>query len=180
MTEINKLVKNAKKGDKEAFVRLMDLHRQALYSVAIAITRNEEDTRDAISETILACWENIPSLRENGHFKSWLTRILINKCYDILSQRKRQVQFIAEIAIEEYDSDTKLQVANFMQSLRENDRLMLSLFYFEDYSIREIADLLQISTGAVKTRLSRSRQNFKEIFLRHEKERSSYENESKA
>ena len=77
------LVKRAKKGDKEAFILLMDHHRQMLYNTALLVLHREDDALDAIQDTILACWENLPSLQKDRYFKTWLVRILLNKCADI-------------------------------------------------------------------------------------------------
>ena len=162
------LVKEAKGGNAEAFVRLIDMHRQPLYSAAIAITHSPDDAMDAVSETILSCWEHLPGLRENRHFKTWMTRILINKCYDILCENRRYAPISVDIPAAEGDPELSMQIEAYMQSLRENDRLILTLFYFEDYSIRQISGLLGISASAVKTRLSRSRQSFKKIYLKGE------------
>lgn len=64
------LVKRAKKGDKEAFILLMDHHRQMLYNTALLVLHREDDALDAIQDTILACWENLPSLQKDRYFKT--------------------------------------------------------------------------------------------------------------
>ena len=84
------LIRKAKKGDKDAFCRLMDEQVQCMYKVAFSYLKNDEDAADAIQDTILSCYENLKSLKQNKYFKTWMIRILINKCKDIL-QRKKQV-----------------------------------------------------------------------------------------
>ena len=74
------LIKRSKKGDKEAFILLMDHHRQMLYNTALLVLHREDDALDAIQDTILACWENLPTLRKDQYFKTWLVKILLNKC----------------------------------------------------------------------------------------------------
>ena len=134
------LVKRAKKGDKEAFILLMDHHRQMLYNTALLVLHREDDALDAIQDTILACWENLPSLQKDRYFKTWLVRILLNKCADI--QRGQGGQ----------------------------DQLILSLFYYDDFSVRQIAEALSLSEGAVRTRLTRSRDRFKKSYLQEKGE----------
>ena len=73
------LIRKAKKGDKDAFCRLMDENVQSMYKIAAAYLKNDEDAADAIQDTILSCYENLRSLRKNRYFKTWLIRILINK-----------------------------------------------------------------------------------------------------
>ena len=77
---MDKLIKEAKGGDPDAFARLMRSHMQSMYKTAGAILFNDEDIADAISDTILACWENLSGLKNNRFFKTWMTRILVNKC----------------------------------------------------------------------------------------------------
>ena len=86
-----KLVIQAKKHDKEAFVKLIEDNQASMYKAAIAILQNDEDAADAIQETILICWEKIGSLRHAGYFKTWLMRILIHQCYAIYNQKKRMI-----------------------------------------------------------------------------------------
>ena len=88
--ETTRLVKLAKKHDKLAFAELMQGHMQEMYKVGLAILMNDEDVADAVSETILNCFEKLNTLREDKYFKTWMTRILINNCYKILEDRKRQ------------------------------------------------------------------------------------------
>ena len=83
------LVKRAKRHESEAFTELMQLYMTDMYKVAYAILMNDEDVADAIQDTILSCYENLRSLKQNRYFKTWMLRILINKCKDILKQKKQ-------------------------------------------------------------------------------------------
>lgn len=89
MNEI--LIRKAKKGDKDAFCRLMDEQMQSMYKIAISYVKNDEDAADAIQDTILSCYENLKSLKYNRYFKTWMIRILINKCKDILQRKNRMI-----------------------------------------------------------------------------------------
>ena len=89
MNEI--LIRKAKKGDKDAFCRLMDEQMQSMYKIAISYVKNDEDAADAIQDTILSCYENLKSLKYNRYFKTGMIRILINKCKDILQRKNRMI-----------------------------------------------------------------------------------------
>ncbi|MGL5712598.1 MAG: sigma factor [Paraclostridium sp.] len=78
----------AKKGDKEAYIRLMRENKASMYRVAKAMLEREEDIEDAVSETILKAYMNISKLRKSEYFKTWLIRILINECNNLLKKRK--------------------------------------------------------------------------------------------
>ena len=165
------LIKRSKKGDKEAFALLMDMHRQMLYNTALLVLHQEDDALDAIQDAILACWENLPSLRKDQYFKTWLVKILLNKCRDIQRSQSHYalVEQLPESG-EEPDWDTHMDVGRAMDRLGDQDQLILSLFYYDDLNIRQIAEALSISEGAVRTRLTRSRERFKKIYLQEKGE----------
>lgn len=163
------LVRAAAKGDKEAFVALIDDCRQTMYATAMTVTRNEDDALDAISDTILAMWEKISQLKDPGAFRTWAIRILVNRCRDTLRSRKREA--VGEYAKErgkEPDWDIALDVNRAMDLLAEEDRLVLQLFYFEDMRVKDIARALDITSEAARMRLSRGRKRFKEQYERKE------------
>lgn len=81
------LVKRAKSGNEEAFIRLMELQSDCMYKMAKTILKNEEDVADAMAETVLTCWEKSSTLRKNRYVKTWMIRILLNKCYDLLRKK---------------------------------------------------------------------------------------------
>ena len=83
VSETEYLVKKAKRQDPDAFTQLMQIHMKEMYRVALSILMNDEDAADAIGDTILACWEKIGSLKETAYVRTWMIRILMNKCYDI-------------------------------------------------------------------------------------------------
>lgn len=84
---IEHLLRKAKKGDSDVFCRLMDMQTQSMYKIARSYLGNDEDAADAIQDTILSCYENLLSLKNNKYFQTWLTRILINKCKDMLHKK---------------------------------------------------------------------------------------------
>lgn len=165
------LIKRSKKGDKEAFALLMDMHRQMLYNTALLVLHQEDDALDAIQDAILACWENLPTLRKDQYFKTWLVKILLNKCRDI-QRSQSHYAFVEKLpeSGDEPDWDTHMDVGRAMDRLGDQDQLILSLFYYDDLNIRQIAEALSISEGAVRTRLTRSRERFKKIYLQEKGE----------
>ena len=159
------LVKRSKKGDKEAFAQLIDQNRQMLYNTALLVLRQ------VLQDAILACWENLPSLRKDRYFKTWLVKILLNKCRDV-QRGKSHFAYVEELpeSGDEPDWDTSMDVRRTMDKLGENDQLLLSLFYYDDFSVRQIADALSLSEGALRTRLTRSRERFKKLYVQEKGE----------
>ena len=94
---MDQLVRKARRGDKEAFISLIEMQKQSMYKVAVGILKNDADAADAIQDTILSCYENLRNLREPKYFQTWITRILINHCNRILAERnsvlKKSVKF---------------------------------------------------------------------------------------
>lgn len=152
------LIKKARNGDPDAFTTLMRSQMQNMYATARAILRNEEDAADAISDTILVCWEKIESLRAPKYFRTWMTRILINKCNDIL-RKKKNLCFMEQIPDIE-TTDEGFQTAEWdqiLQSLDEKYRLVIILYYVNGFRTSEISRMLNIPDSTVRTHLSRAR-----------------------
>lgn len=162
MTE---LVRRARNGDAEAFIRLIDANRQTLSKVARGFLREQMDIDDAVADTVLACWENIGDLNSPAYFKTWLVRILINKCHDILRHSRRTVSL--ESAAEKVTSDRNFERTEFeslVDSLDEQYRAIFILYYSEGFKIREISSLLNIPPGTVGSRLQRGREQLRHTF----------------
>ena len=165
MGEIEQLVRRAKKRDPDAFTELMQLHEKDMYRTASAILPQDADIADAIQETILTVWEKIDTLQKNRYFKTWMIRILINKCRDIL-QRKKQITYTDQMPEmpfyeEEYASKEWAQV---LEPLDNKYRLVILLYYMEGFNIREISDILDMKESTVKSRLQRGRKQVAEMY----------------
>ncbi len=159
------LIKRAKNGDAEAFDLLMRPQLQRMYRIAISMLENEEDAADAIQETVLKCWQKVGQLKNEEYFQTWLTRILINQCKDILKARKKYVlvEEMPEIEYEDrYETDDWKAILN---NLEEKYRVVMELYYVEGFSAKEIAKLLHIKEVNVRSRMSRGRKQL-EQYLR--------------
>ena len=163
------LVESAAQGNKQAFVALIDLHRQTMYATAMAVIHNEADAMDAIQDVILIMWEKLHTLRDPKVFKTWMLRILVHRCSRILKTKKREIPTDdvknSLVSQEEYIRlDNAMDVKDSMEQLPEPDKLILQLFYFEDLSVRQIAKILSLNPEAVRMRLSRSRRRFQKQY----------------
>lgn len=153
-----------KKGNKEAFIKVIKQHELTLYRVAKGILKLEEDTEDAIQNTIIKAYEKISTLKNDEYFKTWLIRILINESNLIIRKNKKLVP-IEEIETEKYhiDSYENIDITRAIEGLSENLRIVTLLFYYEDISIKDIAKILGIPEGTVRSRLTRARKELYEI-----------------
>ena len=157
------LIEKAKNKDPDAFDRLMRTQLQKMYRIAIAMLQNEADAADAIQETVLKCWLKIGQLRNDKYFGTWLVRILINQCNDILRDRKKIIYFddIPEIAHEDnYFTNEWKEVLN---SLNEKYRVVMELYYVDGFSTKEIAGMLHITDTNVRNRMVRGRKQLEQL-----------------
>lgn len=167
--ETEHLIKKAKQKDADAFTELMQLYMKDLYRVALAILMNDEDAADAIQDTILTCWEKLGTLKKDQYFKTWMTKILINRCYDI---RRRALRIVDLEAYEEpaTEDSYNLELKEALSLLDEKYRSVMILFYGEGYHIDEISKILRITPSTVKTRLQRGRKKLARYYGEHGKE----------
>lgn len=170
VSEINNIdssqldVRLAKKGDKEAFGRLIENNKVALYRISLSMLSEKQDIEDAIQNCIIKAYEGVLYLRKEEFFKTWLIRILINECKTILKNNKRVVQ-MEEVStdISACDNYSNLELTNAVNSLEEDLRTVTVLYYFEDIAQKDIAKLLGIPDGTVRSRLSRARTKLYEM-----------------
>ncbi|KAA0763771.1 RNA polymerase sigma factor [Bacillus sp. SH5-2] len=153
----------AKKGDHEAFMALIHTEKMKMYRIAKAMLHDETNIEDAIQTTILKAYENIKKLKKEDFFQTWLIRILINECNNIIRSYKKI------IVIEDHDNSMvafdryeDIDLCNAIQSLTEELRAVTVLYYYEDMNQESIATLLEIPKGTVKSRLSRAREQLEE------------------
>ena len=158
------LIQQAKTRDPDAFTALMDMQVQGMYKIARAILHKDEDAADAIQETILICWEKLDSLKVDRYFKTWLTRILINNCYKLL-QKNCNIIYMDEVPDIPTESNfTHYEWEEALSVLKENYRLIVTLFYSQGFHTKEIAQILGIPDNTVRTRLSRAREQLERYY----------------
>lgn len=155
---MEELVKKAMQHDGDAFVKLMRCQEQNMYKVARAIVKSDEDIADAMQDTVLVCWDKLCQLEEPRYFRTWMTKILINKCYSII--RKQQKLNVAENIPEVAVCDSgfqNIEWSQMMDSLRTKDRIIVSLYYEQGFKTSEIASILNIPESTVRGCMARSR-----------------------
>ena len=146
---------------KEELGTLVLNSERQLYSTAKTILINDQDCADAIQETIVKAFSKIGTLRNDKYAKTWLIRILINECYTLLS---KLVSLEGMSEMTEIEADQKTDYSDLyraVNSLKEELRMPVILYYIEDFNIKEIAQILEITEGAVQKRLARARGKLK-------------------
>ena len=135
-----------------------------MYATAKTILKDDQDCADAIQETIVKAFAKLDTLRKDRFVKTWLMRILMNECYNICRRSEKILpidQYMEQIETPQKESRNYDELYEAVQELREELRIPVVLYYVEDLSCREIAEILEISEGAVQKRLARAREKLK-------------------
>lgn len=156
----------ARQGDKEAFMDLIRAVQKSLFVIARSIVKNNEDCADALQETIAKAFTNVHTLKEPAYFKTWIIRILINECNRIIRKNKRVYPIPYDLRKTSYkDEYEQIELFEVIDDLNEELQTMVTLFYIEDLSVKEISKVLEVSEGTVKSRLFRARKQLSELLL---------------
>jgi len=188
--EDRELVRRAKDGDKEAFESLVRQHQGRVFAVAGGILRNREDVEDIAQQVFLKAYFSLKRFDQRAAFSTWLYKITLNECWDLLRKRKvrplvleadlseeqaRQYQAAEEVADGRPDASERVaaleRVEQLLECLEERDRSMLVLKEVQGFSVEEIAEVLEINANTVKVRLFRARQRIAESMRRRLKPR---------
>ena len=170
------LVRRAQGEDKEAFEELIRRHQHRVFAVASGILRKREDVEDIAQQVFVKAYFSLKRFDQRAAFSTWLYKITVNECWDLLRKKKvrplvyesdlseeqaRQVMTSAEKVNPGPDISEKIEarenVERLLEGLDERDRLMLILKEVEGYSIEEIAEVLNLNGNTVKVRLFRAR-----------------------
>ena len=133
------LIEDAKNKNPDAFEQLIQPQLQRMYRVAICMLHNEEDAADAIQETVLKCWQKIGQLKSEEYFGTWLTRILINQCKDILKERKKVVPLEEFPELIHEDHYFTNEWRKILSNLNGKYQVVMELYYVDGFSTKEIA-----------------------------------------
>ncbi len=166
------LVKQCKKGDRQAQNELYKLYAAAMFNICRRMMGNNEDARDVLQDAFTNAFVNLYKLKEEITFSAWLKRIVVNHCINALRKNKMQFQELeAKHDAAENDDDwnseyTEHEVKRIMKAislLPEGGRVVLNLYLFEGYDHKEIAGILQITESTSKAQYSKAKKKLREL-----------------
>jgi RNA polymerase sigma-70 factor (ECF subfamily) len=170
------LVMRARKGDAEAIEELLAQYEKRIYNISLRITCNEHDAFDAAQESLIKIYKSITSFRGESSFSSFVYRLTVNTCIDFLRKRKSDVSIEASMEEGVYFEDKNeslnpesaavtgeigSRIQKALQKLDEEHRTLIVLKDIQGFSYEEIARILRLSMGTVKSRLFRGREKLK-------------------
>ena len=157
--------------DVESFVtKAVNEYSGTIYKVAFHITRNKDDAYDVCQDVFLRLFNNFEKIKDDEHLKAWLIRVAVNcaKSYCTKGFKKNTVP-IDDVNENDLIAENKEDnTIDKVLKLPEKYRVVIHLFYYQEMSIEEISDTLQIGKSAVKTRLSRGRKLLEKIIREEE------------
>lgn len=170
------IITRVKNGDEQAFSELIEEYKLSIYKTAKAILKDEDDVCDVIQDTALSIYKNISNLKNEKYFKTWVIRITINKCYDIITkyrlddEKKLKIQSNFEEIHNGFDREVivKVDLEKALDLLEDELRIITVLYYYNDFSISEISKILNIPKGTVKSRVFRAREKLYDILSKEE------------
>ncbi len=136
---------------------------EMLYRIAFVFVGNPDDTEDILQEVFVTLLYNSPEFKTKEHEKAWLIRVTHNKCINFLKSASRKTLHIDEFYLPTYSEnhEEKIDIVKKILSLPPKYKSTVILYYYNDYSVPEIARILKISKSAVKMRLKRGREILK-------------------
>ena len=138
-----------------------------LYRIAWSYLGNNADVEDAVQDALIKAWEKRNSLRDLKQFRPWMSRILTNQCKDLLRKRKKWNFYPLEDAAaqEAASPEPDAPVLEAVKKLKPEQGLLITLYYVDGYSVRELADALGIPESTVKTRMRSARKQLGRTLL---------------
>src|SRR6266487_6080917 len=174
-TDDRELVRRAQGDDREAFETLVQRHQHRVFAVARGILKRQEDVEDIAQQVFVKAYFSLKRFDQRAAFSTWLYKITVNECWDLLRKKKvRPLVYEADLSEEQArrimtseeegagpDISERLEarqrVERLLEGLDERDRLMLILKEVEGFSIEEIGKVLDLNANTVKVRLFRAR-----------------------
>lgn len=166
------IIEGCKKGNRQAQSELYRLYSQAMYNICLRMVKNESDAEDLLQNSFVDVFTKLNSFKQQSSIGAWIKRVVINNCINFL--KKRRLQFeefqdhytdtLADTREEVPDVSLNVQSINVaMQALPDGYRVVFSLYLFEGYDHREIAEILHISEATSKSQYSRAKKKIKTL-----------------
>jgi RNA polymerase sigma-70 factor (ECF subfamily) len=173
--EITYRIERVKGGDREAFGPLVDVHKDMVYTVCLRMLTSEADAEEAAQDVFVKAFRSIGSFQAKAKFSTWLYRIAYNHCISEIRKKVKMIDLVDELPEGEVDEgeinglesisagerSKYLQIA--LESLAETDAVVVTLFYYDELSLEEIAEVTGLSSSNIRIKLHRSRKKMYKV-----------------
>ena len=163
-------MKKAQKGNGKAFLKIFQQYEEDIYRMAFLYVKNKEDALDVVQEVAYQSFKKIHTLKKPEYFKTWLMKITINCAINIVKKNMKVIQLIPEfeefVGSDDEDIPLSLTLQNLIDTLQEDEKSIVLLRYYQNFTFKEISEVLEIPLGTAKSVLYRAldklRKEFKE------------------
>ncbi|MEM7711986.1 MAG: sigma-70 family RNA polymerase sigma factor [Cyanobacteria bacterium P01_A01_bin.68] len=158
------LIQKAKEGDAFALNELIEKHKAIAYSIAFKYLKNKEDAEDVTHNAFIIVLKSIKKFRNESKFSTWLYKIIYHECLKILKSKKETVEYVPQYAKLEPETEIQqdnINIKELLAHLKPNEFMVISLFYLQERSIKEISQITSFSGPNVKVILHRARTKLK-------------------
>ncbi len=159
------LIKEFHQGKSDNFSILFQRHYVMIFNLSLRMLGNYEEAEDVTQDVFIKAYENLNKFKGQSSFKTWIYKIGSTTCIDVIRKKKSLWNYllkITEIKQVQPESEDKGWVQDVLNTLPERKRLLLIMKYIQDFSNKEIAEILNSTEGSIKVQICRARENFKE------------------
>ncbi len=160
----------AKNKDREAFEKIINKYSKKLYVIAKSKVGSDEDAKDIVQNTLIQAYLSIHKLKDLSKFNAWITKILINNCKKLYKSKK--IKLVSYDKIEENNSyfKTEEDISNLNENqsfydlisfLEEKDRLIITMYYLNEYTTKDISEILKINESTLRSRISKIKEKIR-------------------
>lgn len=176
-----KLVQRAQNGDADAFGALVAEHQQFVYNLALRAVNDPHEAEDLAQEAFVRAWLALPNFRGQSQFRTWLYRIVTNLCYNRLPKLRREMTAMGDDEADDLPDEAltapeagleaderRAFLQGQIESLPESYKILVTLRYQQELSYEEIASVVSLPLGTVKTGLFRAKARLRHALRQYE------------
>jgi len=157
-------------GDTRAFAVLVDRYKNLVFTLSVKMLQSQEEAEEAAQDTFVKVYKSLEKFKSESKFSTWLYKVTYNTCLDRLKSKKRNISHVSVDDFKEKDvisltnvldtieiRERKQMIQKCLDQLPAEDRFLLTLYYFQENSLKEISKIMGINENSLKIRLYRSR-----------------------
>ena len=168
-------IERVKAGDKEAFTGLVDSYKDMVYTVCLRMLNSEADAEEAAQDVFIKAYRAIGSYQAKAKFSTWLYRITYNNCISVIRKRVKMIDLVDDVpesrvdekemnGLEHLSAEERSKYLKMaIESLAETDAVIVTLFYYDQLSLDEIAGITGLSSSNIRIKLHRSRKKMYQV-----------------
>ena len=173
--EVKYTIKRVKDGDKEAFSSLVNAYKDMVFTVCLRMLSSDADAEEAAQDVFVKAFRSIGSFQAKAKFSTWLYRIAYNHCISVIRKKVKMIDLVDDIPEGEVDEgemngldkisaeERSKYLKLAIESLAETDAVVVTLFYYDELSLEEIAQVTGLSSSNIRIKLHRSRKKMYQV-----------------